>query len=280
MADLLFRVDHVIRSEIDVIRHQMIRNNIELIEAEASFVDPHHILLNYGDERRGGREMAAKNIIIATGTEATKDPHIPFDGKLILTSDDIFKLDRVPRTLTVVGGGVIGAEYAGILTTLGIRVTLVDKRTRLLDFVDAEIIDTLIYHLRQNRLTLRLGEEVSGIEPIKDEHGERVRIHLASGKQITTEKALYSIGRTAATQSLNLKAVGLIPIVDSNASVFRNQTGVSTAFLWFMNVKTPRVNQLSPSKPKTCSTFSQKGLSTSVISDSIEVNVSKTLFPI
>ena len=74
--------------------------------------------------------------------------------------------------------------------------------------------------------------------------------------------------------------VQFIPIVDSNAPVCRNQTGVSTAFLWFMNVKTPRVNQLSPSKPKTRSTFSQKGLSTSVISDSIEVNVSKTLFPI
>jgi NAD(P) transhydrogenase len=109
----------------------------------------------------------------------------------------------------VVGAGVIGCEYASIFAALGVRVTLIDQRARLLPFVDAEIIDALAYQLRQNRVTLRLGETVSGMEPIEDEHGPRVRIHLASGKQIITEKALHSIGRSGATDGLNLPAAGL-----------------------------------------------------------------------
>jgi NAD(P) transhydrogenase len=109
----------------------------------------------------------------------------------------------------VVGAGVIGLEYASMFAALGVRVTLIDKRQRLLPFVDAEITDTLAYHLRESRVTLRLGEEVSAMELITDAYGERVRIHLASGKQIVTDTALYSVGRTGATASLNLPAAGL-----------------------------------------------------------------------
>jgi NAD(P) transhydrogenase len=208
MSDLLMRTDHVISHEIDVTRHQLLRNRVELFAAAASFVDPHTIRLNevLG---HGWRDVTAGYIVIATGTAATQDSHIPFDGQRIFISDDILRLEQLPRTLAVVGAGVIGLEYASIFAALGVRVTLIDKRPRLLPFVDAEIIETLAYQLRQNRVTLRLGEEVSGIEPIADEHGARVNIHLASGKQIITEKALYSIGRTGAIQDLNLPAAGL-----------------------------------------------------------------------
>ncbi len=208
VEDLLFRTDRVISHEIDVTRHKLMRNNIELIAAEASFAGPHTVRLNHLDGR-GMHEATAASVVIATGTTATKDSHIPFDGNRIISSDEILQLDKIPRSLTVIGGGVIGCEYASIFATLGVRVTLIDKRAQLLSFVDAEIVESLVYQLRQNRLTLRLGEEVSGIEPIEDEHGPRVRIHLASGKQIVTDKALYSIGRTAATASLNLESVGL-----------------------------------------------------------------------
>jgi NAD(P) transhydrogenase len=208
MSDLLFRTDHVIRHELDVTRHQLMRNRVELLAAEAAFVDPHTVRLNYVDHP-GQRDVTAAYIVIATGTTATKDPDIPFDERRIFSSEDIVRLDRIPRTLTVVGGGVIGCEYASIFAALGVRVTLVDKRPRLLPFVDAEIVDALVYHLRGNRLTLRLGEEVRAIEPLEDEQGERVRIRLASGKQIVTEKALYSIGRTGATRALNLAAAGV-----------------------------------------------------------------------
>ncbi|MGH9626977.1 MAG: Si-specific NAD(P)(+) transhydrogenase [Bryobacteraceae bacterium] len=208
--DLLTRIDQVIRHEIDVTRHQLIRNRVEVLEANASFEDPHTLRLDHVDGH-GQRLVSARFIVVATGTEATKDPHIPFDIRRIMTSDDILRLDQLPRTLTVVGAGVVGCEYASMFATLGIRVTLIDKRPRLLPFIDQEIVDALAYHLRENRVTLRLNEEVSSIEPISDEHGDRVNIHLASGKQVISEKALYSIGRTGNTSRLNLPAASLHP---------------------------------------------------------------------
>jgi len=208
MGDLIYRADHVIRHEIDVTRHQLMRNRVEVLNAQAAFVDPHTVRLAYVDGRNQ-RDVTATHIIVATGTFSTRDPHIPFDGQHIFISDDILRLERLPRTLAVVGAGVIGCEYASLFAALGVRVTLIDKRTRLLSFVDAEIIDALAYHLRQNRVTLRLGEEVSRLEPVGDANDQRVKISLASGKQIVTEKALYSIGRTGATDRLNLPAAGL-----------------------------------------------------------------------
>ena len=107
--------------------------------------------------------MTADKIVIATGTSATRPDNIPIDGIQVFTSDDILDLDRLPRTLTVIGGGVIGCEFASIFATLGVRVTLVDKRSRLLSFVDSEIVEALVYHMRENRVILRLGEEVSDV---------------------------------------------------------------------------------------------------------------------
>lgn len=208
MADLLYRTDYVIKHELDVVRDQLQRNRVELISGEASFVDTHTIRLKYVDGS-GWRYVTAANIIIAVGTSATRSEHIPFDGKRIFISDDLLQLDHLPRTLAVVGAGVIGLEYASIFCALGVRVTIVDKRDRLLPFVDREIMDTLMYHLNQNRAILRLGETVEQIQPTQDEHGERVKLHLASGKQIISEMALYSIGRTGSTRALNIEAVGL-----------------------------------------------------------------------
>ncbi|MGH2619894.1 MAG: Si-specific NAD(P)(+) transhydrogenase [Anaerolineales bacterium] len=210
MADLLFRTDNVISHELDVIRHQLSRNGVTLLNAEASFVDPHTLRLRAVFDT-AERKVTADKFVIATGTNATRNPDIAFDGRWILASDDILSLDQIPHTLAVVGGGVIGCEYASIFAALGVRVTLIDKRQRLLEFVDSEIVETLVYHLRQNRVTIRLGEEVNAIESMQTELGERVRIHLTSGKKLTTEKALYSIGRMGATESLNLETIGISP---------------------------------------------------------------------
>jgi NAD(P) transhydrogenase len=207
MDDLLFRTNHVMQHEIDVIRHQLMRNGVKVFYATASFESPHELGLEFSDGS-GQHVISTANIVIATGTKATKDPHIPFDGKDIIVSDDILQLDEIPRTLAVIGGGVIGLEYASIFAALGVRVTVIDKRSRLLSFVDEEIIDTLIYHLRQKRVTLRLGEEVRSIEELKDAK-ESVGIVLDSGKRVRAEKALYSIGRTGATDALGLENAGL-----------------------------------------------------------------------
>jgi NAD(P) transhydrogenase len=210
MSDLHFRTAHVIRHEIDVTRHQLQRNRIEVAEGNAAFVDPHTVRIE-DVPGRNVRNITADKIVVATGTQATRDNGIPFDGQRILISDDILTLEKLPRTLTVVGAGVIGIEFATIFATLGVRVTLVDKRDRLLPFIDREITDSLAYQMHQNRVTLRLGEEVKGIEPSSDDKGERVKITLVSGKQIISEAALYSIGRTGATETLDLKAAGVTP---------------------------------------------------------------------
>jgi NAD(P) transhydrogenase len=210
MQDLLFRTDRVIQHEIDVTRHQLMRNDVELIAATACFVAPDALRLDYVDDATS-RTVTAKKIVIAAGAETTRAPNIPFDGERIFTSDDVLQLDRLPRTLAVVGAGVIGCEYASIFAALGVRVTLIDKRDRLLPFVDHEIVDEFSHHLRENRVTLRLNESVGRLEIIEDEHGPRVRLHLDSGKTIIAEKALYSVGRTGATSKLNLAQAGLSP---------------------------------------------------------------------
>lgn len=207
MEDLLTRTDHVIRTEIDITRKQLRANGVELINAEASFADPHTLILRYIDGR-GESRVTAEKIVIAVGTTATRDPNIQFDGQNIFTSDDLLGLNEVPRTLTVVGGGVIGIEYACIFALMGVRVTLIDKREKLLSFVDEEIVDALVYHLRQHQVTFRLEETVSHVEKLDDKH-ESVRITTESGKVLQAEKALYSIGRTGATAGLNLEAAGL-----------------------------------------------------------------------
>ena len=210
MQDLLFRTEHVIRHEIDVTRHQLQRNGVEMINAEASFLDPHTLRLAMVDYS-GERTVTAANVLVAVGTEATRDAKIPFDGQNIFVSDDILGLKKLPRTLAVIGAGVVGCEYASIFSALGVRVTLIDRSRRLLSFVDAEVVEALDYHLRQNRMTLRFSEAVSGIELVPNGADTRVKIHLASGKEIVAEKALYSIGRTGATSKLNLEAAGLKP---------------------------------------------------------------------
>ncbi|HEY0584289.1 MAG TPA: FAD-dependent oxidoreductase, partial [Chloroflexota bacterium] len=137
MEDLLFRTDHVVRHEIDVTRHQLLRNRVEVFTASATFVDPHTLRLVDVEDRgpHGSRDVRADRVVIATGTEVTRDPSVTFDGQRIFSSDDILQLKSLPRSLTVVGAGVIGCEFACIFATLGVRVTLVDKRERLLPFV-------------------------------------------------------------------------------------------------------------------------------------------------
>jgi NAD(P) transhydrogenase len=224
MSDLIFRTDRVMRTEIDVVRAQLMRNGVDMIAAQAAFVDPHTLRLNFVDGQ-GYRDVSARFVVIATGTTVTRDEHIPFDDQDVFTSDDILLLDTIPRTLAVVGAGVIGCEYATMFAALGVRVTIVDKRPDLLSFIDTEIVEELIHQMRANRVTLRLGEEVSSIEIVprnENTNDEKVKLKLASGKQIITQKALYSIGRTGATHALNLEAAGLE--TDSRGRLKVNET--------------------------------------------------------
>ena len=206
--DLLYRVQQVVRSEIDVIRNQMTRNRVELIEATARFVDPHSVELQ-SPGGHGRRQVSAGRIVVACGTEAARDSHIPFDGQHVFTSDDVLGLARLPRSLIVVGAGVIGVEYATMFAALGVRVTIVDKRPTLLPFLDHEISAALTYVIQQSNVTMRLGEEVSEIQA-RDGVAKPVEVRLRSGKVLHAEAALYSIGRVGATDRLDLDKAGVV----------------------------------------------------------------------
>jgi NAD(P) transhydrogenase len=205
--DLLYRVQHVIRSEIDVIRNQMTRNRVDLIESSAAFVDPHTLELSSAGGH-GRRHITADKIVIACGTEAARDSHIPFDGQRVFTSDDVLGLQFLPRSLIVVGAGVIGVEYATMFAALGVRVTIVDKRPTLLPFLDHEISAALTYVVQQSNVTMRLGEEVDAITLLEGA-SKPVEVRLKSGKVLHAESALYSIGRVGATARLNLNVAGV-----------------------------------------------------------------------
>ncbi len=202
VEDLAVRVRHVIQRETDVILNQMQRNGVEVIYGEASFAGPREIAVESG---QGRLSLAADRAIVAVGTEPSPPDSVRCDDRTVIDSDGILRIRELPRTMTVVGGGVIGLEYASILSALGIRITLLDQRDRLLEFVDQEIVESLSYQLRQRGVTIRLGEAV---RRVVCEDGGAVA-ELASGKKVRSETILYSVGRTGATATLNLAAAGL-----------------------------------------------------------------------
>ena len=203
MPELLQRVDQVVQREIQVIRAQMARNRVRLIPGMASFRGPHDLVVRGAAETT---EVRAARVVIACGTVPAQPSGVQLDGTTVITSDGILDLKEVPRTLTVVGAGVIGVEYASMFAALGVEVTLVDKRDRLLDFVDAEIAESLSYQMRNMNCTFRLREEVASIAI---EAPRRAVATLKSGKHIVAELLLYAAGRIGATASLDLAAAGL-----------------------------------------------------------------------
>jgi NAD(P) transhydrogenase len=154
------------------------------------------------------RVVSAANILIAVGTMPALPDGVPVDGEVILTSDDMVKLKKLPRRMVVIGGGIIGIEYASMLAALKINVTLIDKRTRLLEFLDSEIVEELMHQMRNRNVTFRLGEAVERLELTTDDP-HRAVITLESGKRLVSESVLYSVGRVGATDRLNLAATGL-----------------------------------------------------------------------
>jgi NAD(P) transhydrogenase len=203
MADLSFRAQHVIKTEIDVIRAQLSRNGIEVLTGTASFVDPHRIHVT---SSRSQADYETAHTVIATGTKPAISALVPFNNRTIINSDQILGMPGIPKTMIVVGGGVIGVEYTCMFATLGVRVTLIEKRPRLLEFADTEMVEALCYHLRDSRVTLRLNEEVESVEELPDNGVVAV---LKSKKKINAEALLYAVGRQGNVDELNLAAADL-----------------------------------------------------------------------
>ncbi|MFQ5992479.1 MAG: Si-specific NAD(P)(+) transhydrogenase, partial [Nitrospiraceae bacterium] len=205
MEDLVFRCNHVIKNERQIIQNQMARNNVDVIYGTASFLDAHRLLVKSTQETI---DLSADYIVVAVGSAPARPAHIPFDDERIIDSDGLLSLKQIPPSLTIIGGGVIGTEYASILATMGVQVVLIERRPRLLEFVDTEIIEALQYQMRNIGVTLRLNEEVVGVDRPSD---GQVTVYLKSGKSISASDLMYSIGRVGATQELNLAAVGIEP---------------------------------------------------------------------
>ena len=203
MDDLMFRVKRVIETEISVTQSQLQRNGIEMLHGTASFTDANHIRVENGS---GAQTLSAGTIIIATGTKPAASPKVPFNHRNILNSDQIFTMKEIPKTMIVVGGGVIGMEYVCMFATLGVRVILVEKRARLLEFADAEMVEALSYQLRDRRVTMRLNEEVESVEETPD---GKVVATLVSKKKIYADALLYAVGRHGNVAELDLAAAGL-----------------------------------------------------------------------
>ena len=204
MQDLTFRAEAVMTREIEVIRAQLNRNGVTVFEGKASFVDPHTVEV----ERQSSSELLRGDyVLVACGTRPAHDPQIPIDGVRIFDSDQITQLEEIPREMIVVGAGVIGLEYASMLAALGVKVTLLDQRPTLLDFVDREIMENLQFQLRQLGVVFRLGEKVVSVAYVAERN--RVVASLESGKVVHGGTLLYTVGRQGNSDTLNLAAAGL-----------------------------------------------------------------------
>ena len=203
MADLSFRVQHVIKTEVDVTQAQLSRNGVEVFTGTASFKNPNTLQIV---SVRGTSEVTGDLFVIATGTKPASSPKVPINGRSIINSDLVLDLINLPKTMIVVGGGVIGVEYTCMFAILGVRVTLVEKRPRLLEFADQEIVEALSYHLRDHRVTMRLNEEVKSVEETPE---GGVVATLESNKRLSGSSLLYSVGRQGNVDELNLAAAGL-----------------------------------------------------------------------
>src|SRR3954471_5791178 len=203
VSDLTSRTQHVIGREIDVIRSQLARNHVHMLVGTARFSGPNSIVVCAEDGNE--REYTAEKVIVAAGTKPARPSTVDFDGRTVVDSDQILAMDHVPASMVVVGAGVIGIEYASMFAALGTKVTVVERRERMLDFCDLEIIEALKYHLRDLSVSFRFRETVAAVE----RHGRTAVAVLASGKRIAADTVMYSAGRQGAADLLGLDKAGL-----------------------------------------------------------------------
>lgn len=206
MDQLLGHVDKVIQRETEVVQDALARNDVEVIRGKGSLAGAHAIEI---DGLEGNRTVTADKILIAVGTRPAEPRGIEADGEVVITSDQVLDLRRMPRKIAVVGAGVIGIEYASMFAALGVSVTIIDQRPRPLEFLDHEIVDELIHQMRKQDVVFRCGDGVRSIEIVDDGGRREGLVELDSGKHIVADVILFSVGRTGATEALNLESAGL-----------------------------------------------------------------------
>ncbi|WP_377288648.1 Si-specific NAD(P)(+) transhydrogenase [Rhizobium sp. SG2393] len=197
---LLITLDH----EVEVLEHQFARNRVQHMRGKAHFIDPETLEIVKDDGE--SVQVKATSILLAVGTKPFRPDYIPFDHKSILDSDELLEIEQLPRSMVVIGAGVIGIEYATIFSALDAQVTVIDPKATMLDFIDKEIVEDFTYQLRDRNMKLILGTKADKVE--KDADG-RCRITLDNGRILHSEMVLFAAGRMGATDTLNLEAAGL-----------------------------------------------------------------------
>ncbi|CAH0340575.1 Si-specific NAD(P)(+) transhydrogenase [Rhizobium sp. CECT 9324] len=196
---LLITLDH----EVEVLEHQFARNRVQQMRGTATFVDANTIEVAKEDGEI--LRVQTKSVLLAVGTRPFRPSHVPFDNVSILDSDDILEIKELPRSMVVIGAGVIGIEYATIFSALDTAVTVVEPRDTMLDFIDKEIVEDFTYQLRDRNMKLIFGQTVETVEKIDG----KCRVTLKNGRVLMAEMVLFAAGRVGATDTLNLAACGL-----------------------------------------------------------------------
>ncbi|EBA14809.1 soluble pyridine nucleotide transhydrogenase [Roseobacter sp. SK209-2-6] len=201
--DLKARLHMTLDHEVDVLEHQFNRNHVDTLNGLAKFISPNEI--EVATEAGETTRITAEKFLIATGTRTYRPDSVPFNGKTVVDGDEFLEMRQIPRSLVVVGAGVIGVEYATMFSALDVRVTLIEPRDSFLDFIDRTLIQEFTHQIRENGVDMRLG---SAIESIEDT-GSHIEVTLENGRHVRAEMLLFAAGRMGATQSLGLEAAGL-----------------------------------------------------------------------
>jgi NAD(P) transhydrogenase len=201
--DLKARLHMTLDHEVDVLEHQFARNHVETLMGQACFIGANEVEVT--SDKGEIRCITAARFLISTGTKTYRPDNIPFNGTSIVDGDEFLEMEQIPRSLIVVGAGVIGVEYATMFAALDVKVTLIEPRDTFLDFIDRQLISDFTHQIRENGVDLRLGSKVEKVE----DKGEFVEVSLANGRHIRAEMLLFAAGRLGATASLNLDAVGV-----------------------------------------------------------------------
>jgi NAD(P) transhydrogenase len=208
IEDLLYRLHHVVETQQATVQANLDRHGISVFHGAARFVDAQTVEVEPAGESAGGEavRLTAPVFLVATGSSPYRPPNVPFDGVCVHDSDSILSLPFMPHSFCVVGGGVIGTEYASIFATLGIPTTLVDGRPELLPHVDEEMAALLAgaFTGRQG-MDLHLGREVAGYERTR----EGVTITFKDGERLAVEAMLFAGGRQGNTDGLGMEALGI-----------------------------------------------------------------------
>lgn len=203
-SDLMQRLSMTLQREVDILEHQLHRNGVEVIRGFARFVDAENIEITNTDGDIF--EVAADKFVITVGTRTYRPDYIPFDGKTILDSDEVLQMETLPRSITVIGAGVIGVEYATIFRALDIAVTLVEPRASMLDFLDRELVMQFRHEVSEAGMRLQFGQKVDSVSRRKD---GRCIVKLENGRAIASDMVLFAAGRVGATDHLGLDKAGL-----------------------------------------------------------------------